>query len=119
MLPPQPESYEQLRERYQAALEPVIDVDNIPTGDPPGQQRKHVFDAQSGARLIISRDKTGGKEYIHISASWWQDVGHTVLREVWPIILQDVERITGIEDPAKYKVFITTEKGTPHFMVPL
>lgn len=46
--------------------------------DRPGKHRKHVFDFESGLRLIISRDRFNlqGKAippFIHLSASWSND----------------------------------------------
>lgn len=85
-LPFQPESIDQLRARFDAALETVFDYrDCDPNeanrvgpsfferpelqGRRPGAQRKHVFDYPDGFRLIISRDDWGSGATVHVSGS--------------------------------------------------
>lgn len=70
-LPFQPEPIEKLAVRYQKAMEKVYDADKITQGqiDRPGLHRENVFDFEDGIRLIISKDRTSGRLYIHISGS--------------------------------------------------
>lgn len=64
------ESIEQLKGRFDAALEDVYDRNSDPR---PGEQRKHVFDFENGLRLIISFDKLHDGWSLHISASCDKD----------------------------------------------
>jgi len=78
-LPFTPEPIEQLRARYRAAFDPIIDTDLLKRfpSERPGLSRKHVFDWQeeqmgmtSAYRLIISMDRDPKRgEYLHVSAS--------------------------------------------------
>lgn len=72
-LPFAKETMQQLKDRFNKALEKVWDVDAIAIDpekiDRPAQHREHVFDFEDGIRLIISKDKTDGNLFIHISGS--------------------------------------------------
>lgn len=52
-----PESVSKLRERYQQAIEPLIDFEAVQIGtqSPPGFLRNHCLDFSDGIRLIVSR----------------------------------------------------------------
>jgi hypothetical protein len=71
MLPHAPEPLEALRARLPDALAPVYDPALVARGLQacPGGQRRHVFDAEDGLRLIVSRDRLGGAAHLHVSAS--------------------------------------------------
>lgn len=70
MLPFEPESLKLLKKRYPAAIEKIWYVTD-PMPDRPGMHREHLFDFESGLRLLISKDSlVFGKIDIHVSASW-------------------------------------------------
>ena len=71
MLPFEPETEEELRARYLAAMTRVYDVTGFfeMPADRPGLHREHVFDFEDGLRLIISREKRDKDVYLHWSAS--------------------------------------------------
>lgn len=71
-LPFQPEPHEQLRSRFDAALEEIYDVESVNLGVAPAasSQRRNVFDCESGLRLMVSRERyPQGQLKMHISAS--------------------------------------------------
>lgn len=108
-----------LRVRYPAAVAGLFDQREVaagrqatPSGDPA-----HVFDTQSGLRLIISRDRLGdGRIGVHVSASWCRDVspGATAaslvaeIRAWW-------EALSGSTRTLEF--LGVSEGGIPHFFV--
>lgn len=74
MLPFEPESTEELKARYDEALQEVFDPREV-ANDPdlsPGKKREHVFDFEDGVRLIVSVDQIDKKvkpRITHYSAS--------------------------------------------------
>lgn len=66
-----PEPLEQLKSRFPKALEKVWKVTD-PMPDRPGLHREHLFDFESGLRLLVSKDKLPQfqEPEIHVSASW-------------------------------------------------
>lgn len=72
MVPIRPESTDQLRARYAAAVTDLVDHAVFRANNMPrlGGVPRHVFDLHNGLRLIISRDRIGpGITGIHLSAS--------------------------------------------------
>lgn len=70
MLPHEPETIEEMRARYPAAVADIYDVESLGTVRPPGMQRRHVFDYTDGLRLIVSTDRlSDGQVVSHFSAS--------------------------------------------------
>jgi hypothetical protein len=71
LLPPQPQTTEENRNRFPAAVRRVFFVEDIERGgERPGQLREHVFDWPDGLRLIISREDFGDMQpVLHMSAS--------------------------------------------------
>lgn len=69
-IPFEEEPLEKLKERFPRALERIwIAYEKME--DRPGLHRDHVFDFESGLRLLISKDIIGySKPLIHVSASW-------------------------------------------------
>ena len=72
-LPGQPESLESMRSRFSKAIAHAVSVEKV-AKDPrnayyPSKYRTHVFDSEDGIRLIVSRDRDGDQEVIHVSAS--------------------------------------------------
>lgn len=76
-LPFIPEPVEKMVERFQKAFEHEFDVDKIANGAPdrPGTHRENVFDYEDGIRLIISKDRSGERVFIHLSASSLKEMG--------------------------------------------
>lgn len=68
------EPLESLKARFPKALEKVWRV-TLPMHDRAGLHREHLFDFESGLRLLISRDNTMDTDspHIHVSASWETD----------------------------------------------
>ena len=67
-----PEDIGKLTERFPKALEKIWVAKNN-MQDRPGLHREHLFDFNTGLRLLISKDVLdGGKSgpEIHVSASW-------------------------------------------------
>lgn len=120
MIPPKPQSYETLRQRYPEALKRVYDLDKGIPSPRPGEQSQHVFDHTGGVRLIISRDKYNGQIMLHVSASWWMNQfdADVALVTVFGQICVAITEITGQLNPAKYFLTITRDKGIPHFEFP-
>jgi hypothetical protein len=117
-LPFQPETTEQLKARFEKAMETVYDADAImnESTDRPVLHREHVFDFEDGIRLIISKDKTMGRVYLHVSASCQSQKVMTetdMLNE----ILTKMEAI-GPELEGK-GIVQTTEGGIVHFVIPV
>jgi len=54
----EPESREAMKARFMAALSPDINFKAVARGEqnPPGMDRKHVFDLEEGVRMIVSID---------------------------------------------------------------
>jgi hypothetical protein len=70
MPPWQPESRESIKARFNEALTPDIDFQQVCRGEqqPPGVDRKHVFDFEEGVRMIVSIDRDGnGARLLHLS----------------------------------------------------
>lgn len=68
----EPEDSWDLTARFDAALEPVVEVPknrNDGLSYRPGAHRQHVFDFRDGTRLIVSRDSDGAREFVHFSGS--------------------------------------------------
>jgi len=86
MVPFKPESLEQLKARFPKALEKVWEVTD-PMPDRPGLHREHLFDFESGMRLLISKDKLIREEpEVHVSGSWeWNP----------PISIEQMRRVVG------------------------
>lgn len=75
-----PESLDSMRNRYKKAVAKVWVVDGSNMKERPGLFRDHVFDFESGIRLLISNDKIAGEDpVIHISASYEGRPGQPVL----------------------------------------
>jgi len=73
MIPIQPEPTASLRARFPEAVNTVVsafEVSLFPERA-PGNKRRHVFDFETGARLLISidDDNTGDPPVLHVSSS--------------------------------------------------
>jgi len=70
-IPPwQPESHESVKARFAEALTPDYDLLAVAADrqEPPGVNRKHVFDFEEGVRMIVSTDRDGnGARLFHLS----------------------------------------------------
>lgn len=69
-LPFEPEPYEALRDRYPRAAEFTYDTEAemAPDAIRPGEVRANVFDAESGLRLVVCRERYRGRAYLHVWA---------------------------------------------------
>ena len=78
MLPFEPEPEFAMKARYADAIGDIVRINDIQCGKstPPSKERKHVFDFNSGLRLIISRDTDGIRTYLHFSASVNHDIAN-------------------------------------------
>lgn len=66
-----PETIEELKARYPAALERIWTLEQVAAGDRPGLERKYVFDFPDGLRMIISKTEFEDKVVReHLSVSW-------------------------------------------------
>lgn len=65
----EPESREAMKARFTAALSPDIDFQAVARGEqnPPGMDRKHVFDLEEGVRMIVSIDSEENNRLLHMS----------------------------------------------------
>lgn len=117
MLPFIPEPLEQLKARYQDAIRVVLDCDEIAANPEirPGAHRRHVFDMECGARLIISRErKRDGKktkQFIHVSCS--QNV------ENGKIDVADIPGLFWLISNDHRELFMVgmSQKGVCHFVI--
>ena len=84
-LPWEPESLESIKARFAAALTPDVEFIKVIRGEQPypGTQRQHVFDFESGIRLIASTDLGTGNSHhlVHLSFGVSPDAD-SALREV-------------------------------------
>ena len=72
MLPEQIETLESAKARFRKALEKCWNLRAIaknPKGDRPGIHREHVFDFETGIRMIASHEHDHGKKFFHVSFS--------------------------------------------------
>ncbi len=114
MLPFKPEPINKLRQRYTKALEDIY-LAEPDLKNPPSGKRKHVFDFNSGLRLIISRDILKGKEPdIHVSASWFDEDKFGDIDEAYFEIVNSFKSIGG---KGRLKFIGLTDKKIPHFVV--
>ena len=92
-----PQSWEMLKARYQAALTPAYDVSLVLEGKlvAPSTLQKHVFDTEDGMRLVISTDITAGKHLLHFSASVWDESKVSNLRRTQKWVLKNLHRLSG------------------------
>lgn len=71
MLDWEPQSLEELRARYPAALEYLYVIDplqNKPNAE-SGLRTANVFEFKDGMRLVVSREQFQNWQYLHVSAS--------------------------------------------------
>ena len=120
-----PQTIEVLRARYGAAVETAWDTDLLPE-ERPGFHRSHVFDSKDGMRLIISRERYGEREYIHVSASARETsplYGSIVSGRESPTqfvrrVRKRFREISGDSRPLTLVGF-SSGKGVPHFKLTL
>lgn len=113
MIPFEPESIEKLKERLPKALEKIWKVTN-PMPDRPGLHREHVFDFESGIRLLISRDQLKReKPEIHVSASWEFNPPNSI-REMHLLVINSYRALGG-KDIINFIGF--SNKNIPHWIV--
>jgi hypothetical protein len=67
-LPFKPETVDKLAERFDKALDSVVNVEQLGKMR-PGMNRKHVFDFEDGLRMIVSVDDFQQIRYLHLSGS--------------------------------------------------
>ena len=121
----EPQSIEELRARYGAAVESVWDPDLIPDYR-PGMLRRHVFDAKDGVRLVIGRETDGEREFIHVSASARETsplyssivAGLESPKQFVKRVRKRFKEISGDERPLTLVGF-SKGKGIPHFKLDL
>lgn len=108
------------RARYKAALRDWYSAEKCAAGqqERPGNKAKHVFDFEDGIRLIISRDRNNGKEYIHVSGSgtdeYMSDKGFSAAkRDMENKFRQLCQRDVPLEFIA------VSEGGIPHWIIEL
>ena len=69
LLPWQPESRDSIKARFAEAL--ALDYDlqacRAEEQEPPGVNRKHVFDFEEGVRMIVSIDRSATERLLHLS----------------------------------------------------
>lgn len=70
-LPFEPETEDQVLQRFPQALFPFVAMGEVLAGQlpRPGAQRRHVFDFQDGMRMIASTDYDRTHCYVHLSFS--------------------------------------------------
>jgi hypothetical protein len=113
MLPFEPETIERLRARYPKAIKSIWHADEVTTNHHPGGHREHVFDFESGLRLLISRDILADEEpLIHISASWHHSFPTTILEAIERI----GEAIHLLEIKVQLTLIGSSIKGVLHFV---
>jgi hypothetical protein len=115
MLPFKPEPVNKLKQRYTKALEKIWIAEEGIT-DVPSSHRTHVFDFESGLRLIISRDilhpDYGVKT--HVSASQFNKEFEN-LGEILEKVDEAVESLVGRR--VKLQPIGMSAKGVPHFWI--
>lgn len=72
ILPYEPESWESIRFRLWKALETVTDLEQAEQliaarATQTGENRDHVFDLEDGRRVMVSRVRTRGRIWLHVS----------------------------------------------------
>lgn len=117
-LPFEPEAIESLKSRVPAALDDVVDSVEITTGKclRPGQQRKYVFDAPDGLRIIVSREKIEESIILHASCSAFPDTPVIKSLRGDNLILELTKRVQDLLGFAQSpKQVMTTNGGVVHF----
>lgn len=130
MLDHEPQSLEELRARYPAALEYLYIVDPL-VRDPeaiirPGECRANVFDFADGTRLIVSRERFRNQIVLHVSASAapsspiYAEIrdGRLSRAQFCEYALTGYRAISGDPEPLKFTGFSET-MGIPHWFRPL
>lgn len=118
MIPFSPQPVEQLKSRYQAAIQTAYDANAVLNNNEvrPGCKPQHVFDFESGIRLIISRDYHNIKEVIHISGSFDPGVYiGSVKRSV--VVARMHLCFCEIAGPVKLGRPTYSEGGIPHWFI--
>jgi len=92
MLPHEPETIEQMKARFPAAIAEPVDIDEVieGTAPTPGKDRKHVFDFEDGMRVIISIDVSSEERFLHLSASGDEAYADTLGSEGLDGFLEDI-----------------------------
>lgn len=120
MIPFSPKSMNLNRARYKAALRDWYSAEKCAAGqqERPGNKAKHVFDFEDGIRLIISRDRNNGKEYIHVSGSgtdeYMSDKG---LFDAKRDMENKFRELCQKNVPMKF--IVLSEGGIPHWIIEL
>jgi hypothetical protein len=113
MMPFVPEPLEDLKARFPKCLEKVWDItDTMP--DRPGLHREHVFDFESGMRLLISNDcMIPRAPDIHISASWEHNPPQSIL-EMETDVVRGYRALGG---KGLLRLLGWSGRGIPHWIV--
>ena len=113
MLPFQKEPLEKLKARFPKAIEKVWIV-NDPMIDRPGLHREHLFDFESGMRLLISKDKLVNEEpELHVSASWEHNPPKSV-EEMHKFVVEGYYSLGGI---GRVNFIGFSSAAIPHWIV--
>lgn len=117
-LPFQQESVESMQARFSQALDREFDADKIADGEPdrPGLHRENVFDFEDGIRIIISKDRTRGNLFLHLSGS--SQLGRvsfkTMLEEmVKRLLVLNQRPFSGVAEAS------ASTEGVIHLVIPL
>jgi len=108
-----PEPIKDMKVRFPKCLEKVWDItDTMP--DRPGLHREHVFDFESGMRLLISNDcMIPRAPDIHISASWEYNPPTSIFE-----METDVRRgYRALGGKGILRLLGWSNRGIPHFLV--
>ena len=131
MIPYNPQTIEQCRERFHLAVAGIVEVEDCERGAPtPGSKPEHVFDFNDGLRLIVSRDRyPDGKIMVHFSASanpdsglyrWLKRSGSGQKKHFGKLATAGFAAISGCGSakPALVEFAgISLSKGVPHWVV--
>lgn len=108
-----PEPLEDLKARFPKCLEKIWNVTD-PMPDRPGFHREHLFDFESGMRLLISNDcMIPRAPDIHVSASW-EYCSPQSLKEMEEQVINGYKSLGG---KGLLRLLGFSGRGIPHWLV--
>lgn len=117
-LPFEPEPIATLRARYPAAVAELVPAAEVRAErrPAPSKDRAHVFDTETGLRLIVSREQfPDGRIGVHVSASWHRSIARATLESLQAEIAATWAAVSG--SGRRLELVAVSPGGVPHFFL--